>query len=280
MFSRKPYSTATLLPTPIPCFRWRSKKIFRVDRRLFLFRYNKRLDAAFVVEMIFFAIALVAQADGTPEFRNDSSRRRFSRDLIFRNSVTLVKVFRGSAETYHRAGFIGIAERPGCCGAVLGKSDGEFAISLDNQFQFLRQALTTETPTPCRPPGDFIGYRQIYRPRAERSRSLPPPRRLLRVNTGRCHGRSIRYGRVIGVNSRRYLVTRGSASSIALSTTSNTMWCRPVPSSVSPIYIPGQLTHRIRHFQDFVLEVIKFDINVSRSFPNLKVNPLFYPFPR
>jgi hypothetical protein len=32
-----------------------------------------------------------------------------------------------------------------------------------------------------------------------------------------------------------------SASSIALSLTSNTMWCRPEPSSVSPMYMPGRL---------------------------------------
>ena len=31
-----------------------------------------------------------------------------------------------------------------------------------------------------------------------------------------------------------------SASSIALSETSNTMWCRPDPSSVSPMYMPGR----------------------------------------
>src|SRR5262249_32801247 len=32
-----------------------------------------------------------------------------------------------------------------------------------------------------------------------------------------------------------------SASSTELSTTSNTMWCRPVPSEVSPMYMPGRL---------------------------------------
>src|SRR5690606_25094259 len=32
-----------------------------------------------------------------------------------------------------------------------------------------------------------------------------------------------------------------SASSMALSETSNTMWCRPEPSSVSPMYMPGRL---------------------------------------
>ena len=30
------------------------------------------------------------------------------------------------------------------------------------------------------------------------------------------------------------------ASSMALSTSSCTMWCSPVPSSVSPMYIPGR----------------------------------------
>ena len=28
---------------------------------------------------------------------------------------------------------------------------------------------------------------------------------------------------------------------MALSTTSNTMWCKPVPSDVSPMYMPGRL---------------------------------------
>ena len=37
----------------------------RMDRRFILVEiFNKCLDAAFVVEMIFFAVALVAQADG------------------------------------------------------------------------------------------------------------------------------------------------------------------------------------------------------------------------
>ena len=40
-----------------------------------------------------------------------------------------------------------------------------------------------------------------------------------------------------------------SASSMALSTTSNTMWCRPVPSEVSPMYIPGRLRTASRPFR-------------------------------
>ena len=37
----------------------------RVDRRfIFVEVFNKRLNAAFVVEMVFFAVALITQADG------------------------------------------------------------------------------------------------------------------------------------------------------------------------------------------------------------------------
>src|SRR5690606_37052421 len=44
-----------------------------------------------------------------------------------------------------------------------------------------------------------------------------------------------------------------SASSTELSTTSNTMWCRPVPSSVSPMYIPGRLRTASRPFKTLIL---------------------------
>src|SRR4030081_741114 len=39
------------------------------------------------------------------------------------------------------------------------------------------------------------------------------------------------------------------ASSTALSTTSNTMWCNPVPSAVSPMYMPGRLRTASRPFR-------------------------------
>src|SRR5262249_27903844 len=44
-----------------------------------------------------------------------------------------------------------------------------------------------------------------------------------------------------------------SVSSIALSTTSCTMWCRPEPSSVSPIYMPGRLRTASRPFSTLML---------------------------
>src|SRR5690349_20493447 len=39
------------------------------------------------------------------------------------------------------------------------------------------------------------------------------------------------------------------ASSTELSTTSNTMWCKPVPSDVSPMYMPGRLRTASRPFR-------------------------------
>ena len=45
------------------------------------------------------------------------------------------------------------------------------------------------------------------------------------------------------------LAKPASASSMALSTTSYTMWCRPEPSSVSPMYMPGRLRTASRPFR-------------------------------
>ena len=42
-------------------------------------------------------------------------------------------------------------------------------------------------------------------------------------------------------------------SSIELSNTSNTMWCSPVPSSVSPIYIPGRFFTASSPLRTFIL---------------------------
>ena len=44
-----------------------------------------------------------------------------------------------------------------------------------------------------------------------------------------------------------------SASSMALSDTSNTMWWRPEPSSVSPMYMPGRLRTASRPLRTLML---------------------------
>ena len=43
------------------------------------------------------------------------------------------------------------------------------------------------------------------------------------------------------------------ASSMELSTTSKTMWWRPVPSSVSPMYMPGRLRTASRPRKTLIL---------------------------
>ncbi len=45
-------------------------------------------------------------------------------------------------------------------------------------------------------------------------------------------------------------------SSIALSTTSYTMWCKPDPSSVSPMYIPGRFLTASRPLKIFIASAL------------------------
>ncbi len=105
-------------------------------------------------------------------------------------------------------------------------------------------ALTTDTPTPCKPPDTLY----------ELSSNLPPACSCVIITcaaetfSSSCSPTGI-------PRPLSFTVTEPSAfnitsmrsqypandSSIALSTTSYTMWCKPVPSSVSPIYIPGRL---------------------------------------
>lgn len=64
----------------------------RVDRRFVLVEIlNERLDAAFVVEMVFFAVALIAQADRDAGVQERQLAQAF-RQMSYSNSVTLVKV--------------------------------------------------------------------------------------------------------------------------------------------------------------------------------------------
>ena len=55
-----------------------------------------------------------------------------------------------------------------------------------------------------------------------------------------------------------------SASSIALSETSNTMWWRPEPSSVSPMYMPGRLRTASRPLRTLMLVGAIFDSDWGR----------------
>src|SRR5574343_460837 len=52
-----------------------------------------------------------------------------------------------------------------------------------------------------------------------------------------------------------------------LSTTSNTMWCRPLPSSVSPMYIPGRLRTASNPFSTLMLEESYVCFSLMPSLP-------------
>ena len=62
------------------------------------------------------------------------------------------------------------------------------------------------------------------------------------------------------------------ASSIELSTTSKTMWCKPVPSSVSPIYIPGRFLTASKPFKTLILEAWYSSVITAP----LKINLLYH----
>lgn len=66
----------------------------RVDRRFVLVQIlNKRLDTAFVVEVVFFVVAFVAQANRDAGIQERQFTQAF-RQMSYSNSVTLVKVSR------------------------------------------------------------------------------------------------------------------------------------------------------------------------------------------
>ena len=56
----------------------------RVDRRFVLVQiFNERLDAAFIVEVVFFAIALVAQTNGNAGVEERQLTQTFRQNFIF-----------------------------------------------------------------------------------------------------------------------------------------------------------------------------------------------------
>ncbi|CFN63682.1 Uncharacterised protein [Bordetella pertussis] len=108
------------------------------------------------------------------------------------------------------------------------------------------RAFTQDTPTPCRPPDTLYEFWSNLPPACSSvitiSAALRPNSSSLWMSVGMPRPLS-----VTEIELSVWMVTTmssqwpASASSIALSTTSNTMWCKPVPSEVSPMYMPGRL---------------------------------------
>src|SRR5471030_1123438 len=109
-------------------------------------------------------------------------------------------------------------------------------------------ALTHDTPTPCKPPETLYEFWSNLPPACSSVMTISAAERF-----GSCLSsifRPVGTPRplsVIEIELSEWMVTwisvqwPASDSSIELSSTSNTRWCRPVPSEVSPMYMPGRL---------------------------------------
>src|SRR3954470_103432 len=107
-------------------------------------------------------------------------------------------------------------------------------------------AFTTDTPTPCRPPDTLYELESNLPPACSSVMTISAAERLASSSSLMPVGMPRPLSSteielsvwIVSTISSQY---PARASSTALSTTSNTMWCRPVPSEVSPMYIPGRL---------------------------------------
>src|SRR3954469_21810901 len=107
-------------------------------------------------------------------------------------------------------------------------------------------AFTTDTPTPCRPPDTLYEFESNLPPACSSVMTISAAERLASSSSLMPVGMPRPLSSteielsvwIVSTISSQY---PARASSTALSTTSNTMWCRPVPSEVSPMYIPGRL---------------------------------------
>src|SRR5471032_1724622 len=115
-------------------------------------------------------------------------------------------------------------------------------------FSSFDRPLTQETPTPCKPPDTLYEFWSNLPPACSSVMTISAAERF-----GSCLSsifRPVGTPRplsVIEIELSEWMVTwisvqwPASDSSMELSSTSNTRWCRPVPSEVSPMYMPGRL---------------------------------------
>lgn len=129
-----------------------------------------------------------------------------------------------------------------------------FAISLDNQFQFLRQSVDYRDAHAVQTAGDFIGVIVKFTARVQNGHDHFRRRdAFFRVNTGRNATAIIRYGHgVIGVNSHDdiFTVTRERFVDSVIYHLEYHVVQTGAVIRVADIHTRA-LTHRIQPFQDF-----------------------------
>ena len=183
----------------------------RVDRRfVFVQIFDERFDTAFVVEMIFFTVALVAQANRHPGVQERQLAQAFCQNLVFEFDH-VGKSFVARPETNHGAGFFGFAgnRQRRLRHAVGINLTVNFVIALNDQLQLLRQGVNNGNAYAMQTTGNFIRVIIEFTARVQNGHDHFRRRHaLFRVNTGRNTAAVILYGDgVVAVDSNNDVFT-------------------------------------------------------------------------
>ena len=257
----------------------------RVDRRFVLVQiFNERLDAAFIVEVVFFTVALVAQTNGNAGVEERQLTQTFRQNFIFELGH-IGEGFEAGPETHHGAGFFSLAgnRQRSLRYTVFVDLTVNFTLALDNQLQFLRQGVYYRNTNAVQTAGHFIGVIVKFTACVQNGHDHFRRRyALFRVNTGRNAAPVILYrDRVVGVNGddNFFTVTRERFVDSVIYHLEYHVVQTGAVIRVADIHTRA-LTHRIQPFQDFDTGGVIRIRHQRFSLIYTWVNPLFYPFPR
>ncbi len=162
---------------------------------------------------------------------------------------------------------------------VSGPSGAPFVNDISYKLPFLRililsfvdRALTTDTPTPCNPPEILYELLSNFPPACKTVMTISGV--VLPSSSSGCTSVGMPLPLSETVTELSVWITifissqcPANASSIELSTTSKTIWCKPVPSLVSPIYIPGLFLTASSPFSTLILSAL-YSLLASIYFP-------------
>lgn len=137
-----------------------------MDRRFVLVQiFNERLDAAFIVEVVFFTVALVAQTNGNAGVEERQLTQTFRQNFIFELGH-IGEGFEAWPETHHGAGFFSLAgnRQRSLRYTVFVDLTVNFTLALDNQLQFFATGrLLPKHQRRADRRTLYRSYRQIYR---------------------------------------------------------------------------------------------------------------------
>lgn len=113
----------------------------------------ERFDTAFIVEMIFTVVTFVAQTNRHAGVQEGELTQALSQNIVLEFGMVRERL-QAWPETYGGTGNFSITNH---FQRELGNTVRvgllvNFTFTANNQFQFSDRALTTETPTPCKPP--------------------------------------------------------------------------------------------------------------------------------